>query len=58
MMNQDQCPCTYPCDKHNNCQACVAYHRTRGEFPACFFSKQAEKTYDRSFRKLCEDRKA
>jgi len=52
------CPCTYSCDRHGKCCACVAYHTRDGEFPACFFSKAAEKTYDRSFRALCKDRKA
>jgi hypothetical protein len=56
-MNKDHCPCTYPCDKHDNCKACVALHRPHGEFPACFFSSEAEKRYDRSFKNLCEDRK-
>jgi len=27
-----------------------------GEFPACFFSAAAEKTYDRSFSALAKDR--
>jgi len=53
----NSCTCTYPCENRGNCCDCVAYHRVRGEFPACFFSKEAEKTYDRSFKKLVEDRK-
>ena len=28
-----------------------------GELPACFFSKEAEKTYDRSIGKFIEDQK-
>jgi hypothetical protein len=51
-----QCPCTYSCDKNGKCCACIAYHARSGEFPACFFSKAAEKTYDRSFRALVKDR--
>jgi hypothetical protein len=50
------CPCTYPCEKHGKCCACIAYHQRNGEVPACFFSKTAEKAYDRSFRALCKDR--
>lgn len=50
------CPCTYSCDKHGKCCACVAYHTRSGEFPACFFNNAAEKTYDRSFRALMKDR--
>jgi hypothetical protein len=34
----------------------VAYHSKGGEFPACFFSEEAEKSYDRSFRALAKDR--
>jgi len=51
------CPCTYSCSKHGKCCACVAQHSQSGDFPACFFSKEAEKTYDRSFQALCKDRK-
>ncbi|MBP5274446.1 MAG: hypothetical protein ILO36_05880 [Abditibacteriota bacterium] len=54
--NKRECPCTYPCANHGKCCECVAYHRPSGEVPACFFSKEAEKTYDRSIRKLAEDR--
>ena len=50
------CTCTYPCENHGKCCACVAYHRQSGEFPACFFSKSAEKTYDRSFTALLRDK--
>jgi len=51
-----KCPCTYSCNNRGKCCACIAYHQRSGEFPACFFSKVAEKTYDRSFEKLIEDR--
>jgi hypothetical protein len=34
----------------------VAYHRPLGQFPACFFSKVAEMSYDRSFERLLQDR--
>lgn len=50
------CPCTYSCHNNGKCCACIAYHQQSDEFPACFFSKAAEKTYDRSFKKLIEDR--
>jgi len=52
-----RCPCTYSCANHGKCCTCVAYHGRAGEFPACFFSKGAEKTYDRSFEALLKDRK-
>ena len=51
-----KCPCTYSCAKHGKCCACIAYHAPGGEFPACFFSPKAEKSYDRSFRMLKKDR--
>jgi len=51
-----KCPCTYDCSKQGHCCACIAYHLRVGEFPACFFSAAAEKTYDRSFAALEKDR--
>ena len=51
------CSCTYPCSRHGKCCECLAYHQQAGEFPACFFSKQAEARYDRSFEALQKDRK-
>ena len=56
MSCDNKCSCTYPCDNHGKCCDCIAYHRNRGEAPACLFSKEAEKTYDRSIKKLCEDK--
>lgn len=50
------CNCTYSCSKHAKCCECIAFHRDSGEFPACFFSQKAEKTYDRSFFALQKDR--
>ena len=47
--NMKHCNCSYTaCDKTGVCCECVAYHRSRGELPACYFSDQAERTYDRS----------
>jgi hypothetical protein len=51
-----KCPCTYSCGKHGKCCECVAYHMRSGEFPACFFSKEVERSYDRSFSALMKDR--
>ncbi len=50
--NQNGCNCTYSCDKKGICCECITYHRSRGEFPACFFTKEGEATYDRSWRAL------
>ena len=53
-----ECTCSYPgCPRHGKCEECVKYHRDNGGFPACFFSKKAEKTHDRSFEMLKKDRK-
>jgi len=30
-----KCPCTYPCSRHGNCEACQKYHRTEGTKTAC-----------------------
>ncbi len=46
--NKMSCNCTYPCDKKGMCCECLRYHWGRGEFPACFFSDDVERTYDRS----------
>ncbi len=53
--NTKECPCTYPgCPRHGKCCECIAHHLEADELPACCFSKDVEKTYDRSFRKFCE----
>jgi hypothetical protein len=47
--NKSFCPCTYePCSKKGICCDCLQYHLQSGEFPACLFPKDVEKTYDRS----------
>ncbi len=43
-----ECPCTYPCRRRGKCCECIAYHRSRGELPACYFTPEQERTYDRS----------
>ncbi|MCL0100209.1 DUF6485 family protein [Peptococcaceae bacterium] len=49
--NLKMCICTYEyCNKKGLCCECVAYHRQRGEIPGCFFSADAERTYDRSLK--------
>lgn len=51
---KNYCNCTYPCDKKGVCCECIQYHRKRGELPACYFSKEIEKTYDRSIETFIE----
>lgn len=46
--NVKSCNCTYPCSKKGHCCECIAYHRSMGELPACYFNEAAEKSYDRS----------
>jgi hypothetical protein len=47
--NAQMCNCSFSCEKKGKCCDCVAYHRKRGELPACYFSAQDEKSGDRSF---------
>jgi len=48
--NLTGCNCTYePCSRKGICCECVSYHRKSRELPACFFPKDAEAAYDRSF---------
>jgi len=43
------CPCTYPgCPRHGNCCQCVAHHRAKDQLPACYFSPEQERSFDRS----------
>jgi len=51
------CNCTYPCSKKGTCCECVEYHRQRDELPACYFSNETERTFDRSIEKFIEDYK-
>lgn len=47
--NMAGCNCTYSgCPRHGVCCECIAYHRSSGELPACYFDKKKERTYDRS----------
>ncbi|MDD5686256.1 MAG: DUF6485 family protein [Elusimicrobia bacterium] len=50
--NLKECKCTYnSCSRRGKCCECVAYHLKNSELPGCFFSKDLEKTYDRSIEK-------
>jgi len=56
--NLKSCPCTYPgCSRKGICCDCIKYHWKNGELPACFFSKQTEKTYDRSIENFIRDQR-
>jgi hypothetical protein len=48
--NLNRCNCTYePCGRKGICCDCVRYHLKSRELPGCFFTKDTERTYDRSF---------
>ena len=54
--NLADCPCTYPgCPRKGRCCECLAHHRAVGELPACYFSKEAEASYDRSISNFIKD---
>ncbi len=53
--NLAMCNCTYSgCPRHGKCCECMHYHRKNGQLPACYFSAEDEKTYDRSIRKFVQ----
>ena len=44
------CSCSYePCSRKGVCCDGLRYHLRNRELPACAFSAEAERTYDRSF---------
>ncbi|MDQ7780307.1 MAG: DUF6485 family protein [Planctomycetota bacterium] len=53
--NTKGCKCTYePCERKGLCCECLRYHLSMKQLPGCCFPPEAEKTYDRSFRKFIE----
>ena len=53
--NQQRCTCTYTsCERRGKCCECLQYHLSKKQLPGCCFPADAEKTYDRSFRKFIE----
>jgi hypothetical protein len=56
--NLSHCNCTYNgCSRKGYCCECLHYHRLNNELPACFFSNDIEKTYDRSVERFIETQK-
>ena len=59
--NSASCNCTYdPCHRKGICCECLSYHRRLSELPACLFTDDVERTYDRSierFIEMCQKRK-
>ncbi len=51
--NLKRCTCTYEsCSKKGVCCECITSHWKIGQFPACFFPSDVEKTYDRSIERF------
>jgi len=56
--NRQSCNCTYePCSRKGKCCECIAYHRASDELPACYFTPEVERTYDRSIARFMAMRK-
>jgi hypothetical protein len=56
--NLAECNCSYePCSRKGICCSCIAYHRKSRQLPACFFSEESEKTFDRSFANFIRENK-
>lgn len=46
--NLEYCNCSFSCGKKGTCCDCIAYHRSMGELPGCYFPKDVESSGDRS----------
>lgn len=56
--NMETCNCSYePCSRKGYCCQCIAYHRRIGELPACYFTADEERTYDRSITFFAQQRR-
>ena len=54
--NNSGCACTYTsCSRHVVCCECIEYHRSKGQMVACYFTAEAERTYDRSIKNFIKD---
>ena len=55
--NIKKCNCTYePCERKGKCCECLHYHLAMSQLPACAFSDEAERTWDRSFQNFIKDK--
>jgi hypothetical protein len=53
--NLKSCNCSYePCSRKGKCCACLKYHLSSNELPACCFPDDVERTYDRSFARFAQ----
>ena len=54
--NEKHCTCTYmSCSRRGMCCECVEHHLKRRQVPGCFFSKEGEASYDRSFENFARE---
>ena len=54
--NLERCNCSYePCPRKGLCCECLSYHLRMCELPACCFSDDVERTYDRSFGRFVRE---
>ena len=56
LLNKASCNCTYSCGRKGICCECIAYHRSARELPACYFSIEAERGFDRSIENYLRTR--
>jgi len=56
--NLEKCNCTYePCSRKGRCCLCIEYHREMNQLPACYFTADEERTYNRSVKYFVSRRK-
>jgi hypothetical protein len=56
--NLVECNCTYePCSRKGLCCECLTYHRENEELPACYFSADIEKTFNRSITNFLKNKR-
>ncbi len=54
--NLERCNCTYePCPRKGLCCECLSYHLRMRELPACCFTDDVERTFDRSFARFIRE---
>lgn len=57
IIQNNDCACTsLSCSLRGKCCECVRNHLSKNQVPGCFFTKEAELTYDRSFAAFIKDR--
>jgi len=53
--NMERCNCSADgCPRKGNCCECLHYHLSNRQLPACAFTNDIEKTYDRSFERFAK----